>query len=234
MAETVNRADFDGRPPVPASEYEYVSRRVNAGYELLFTFARCLLRALHQPDLDLLVVGAGGGAEIEYFLEGNPGWHMTGVDPSADMIELARAKAGNLAMADRVSLVRGTVQELPADTRFGAATCLNVLHFLSEDQVLALLKATRDHLRPGAPLIVATGGRGEDDGLTGLLMGAWQEYGVLMGLPPERMAGVIAEIKSRGEPTRHETYVRLLRSAGFEHVAPFFNGLNTIQGWVAA
>ncbi|MGE5532338.1 MAG: class I SAM-dependent methyltransferase, partial [Bacteroidota bacterium] len=85
MTQTEDRADFDTRPPMPVSEYERISRQVNAGYELLFTLAHSLLRALHQRNLNLLVVGAGGGAEIEYFLAPNPGWRLTGVDPSADM-----------------------------------------------------------------------------------------------------------------------------------------------------
>ena len=38
---------------------------------LLFTLVGCFLSAQRRPELDLLVVGAGGGAEIERFLLDN-------------------------------------------------------------------------------------------------------------------------------------------------------------------
>ena len=157
MAEMQGGVDFDTRPPVPLSDYETMSRRVNVGYELLFNLTHCLLRGLHQPVLELLVVGVGGGAEIERFLPGNPGWRLTGVDPSEQMLQLAQAKAHSLGVADRVTLVRGTVQDLAQDARFDAATCMFVLHFLPDEGKLQLMKETARRLRPGAPL--AGGGR---------------------------------------------------------------------------
>jgi SAM-dependent methyltransferase len=99
------------------------------GYEIILTLAYAFLRALRKPELDILVVGAGGGAEIERFLPDNPGWRLSGVDPSQDMLDLAAAKADRL-VRDRVKLIRGTVDDAPGAQRFDAATCLYVLHFL--------------------------------------------------------------------------------------------------------
>jgi hypothetical protein len=109
--------DFDTRPPVPVNDYEQTVRRVNVGYDLLFTITHSFLRALSRPNLELLVVGAGGGAEIESFLPNNPDWRLTGVDPSADMLAVARTKAEHLRVHDRVRLLRGTVDDLPHDPR---------------------------------------------------------------------------------------------------------------------
>src|SRR5688500_17152897 len=96
------RADFDTTPPVPVSDYERVVRGVNVGYDFLFLLTHASLRALRQSRMHLLVVGAGGGAEIEKFLPMNPGWRITGVDPSADMLAEAQAKADRLGLSDRV------------------------------------------------------------------------------------------------------------------------------------
>ena len=131
MTDAPRRGDFDARPPMPVTEYEQTVKRVNAGYDLVMTLTGCFLRALQQPDLQLLVVGAGGGAEIHAFLPGNPGWRLTGVDPSQDMLALAQAKAEQLRVQERVDLVRGTVDDLPAEGRFDAATCLFVLALLA-------------------------------------------------------------------------------------------------------
>ena len=89
MTSEQQSVDFDTRPPMPVDEYAQTVRRVNVGYDLLFTLTHCFLRTLEQPALNLLVVGVGGGAEIERFLPDNPGWRLSGVDPSREMLTLA-------------------------------------------------------------------------------------------------------------------------------------------------
>lgn len=233
MAEPREPVDFDSAPPMPVSEYAQTVTRVNVGYDLAFTLTGCLLGALQQPRLNLLVVGAGGGAEIDRFLPSNPGWRLTGVDPSEDMLAQARAAVARLDLEERVTLVRGTVEDLPADVRFDAATCLYVLHFLPDDGKLALLRGIAARLRPGAPLLAVSGARPEDGGLRDDLLGAWQQYGELMGMPAERMAETIAGLASQ-PMTPGETYRRLLGEAGFTRVARYFEVLGGgLTGWIA-
>src|SRR5215216_3669649 len=194
MTNVPSRADFDTQPPLPVGEYTRTVASVNVGYDLVFTLTSCFLRALHQPKLDLLVVGAGGGMEVERFLPGDPGWRLVGVDPSRDMLASAQATAERLGVQGRVELVRGTVDDLPAGRRFDAATCLYVLHFLPDDAKLALLRGIAARLRPQAPVLVASGTRVHDGGLRDDLLGAWQQHGELLGLPAERMAAIIRQL----------------------------------------
>jgi tRNA (cmo5U34)-methyltransferase len=235
MTSLPQRADFDTQPPVPVSEYARTVTAVNVGYDLLFTLTYCFLRALRQPQLDLLVVGAGGGMEIERFLPDNPGWRLVGVDPSRDMLALAQATVENLGVQARVELVCGTVEDLPTERRFDAATCLFVLHFLPDDAKLALLRGIAARLRPQAPLLVVSGARVDDGGLRDDFLGAWQQHGELMGLPAERMAAIIQQLVAQQEgATTEEGYLRLLRDAGFERVAPFLSIMNGAMGaWIA-
>ena len=235
MSGVPQRGDFDARPPVPVAEYARTVVGVNVGYDLVFTLTHCFLRALRRPNLDLLVVGAGGGAEIERFLPDNPGWRLTGVDPSQDMLALARATAERLGVQARVELVCGTVDDLPAERRFDAATCLYVLHFLPDDAKLALLRGIAGRLRPQAPVLVASGARIDDGGLRDDFLGAWQQHGELMSLPGERMAAIIQDVMAQqpGAATE-ERYAQLLRAAGFQRVAPFLSVMNGGMGaWIA-
>src|SRR5689334_5198092 len=126
MTSEQRPVDFDARPPMPVGEYAQTVRRVNVGYDLLFTLTQCFLRALDRPELELLVVGVGGGAEIERLLPNNPGWRLSGVDPSRDMLTLAEAKVEQLSLRERVTLLQGTVEDLATEARFDAATCLFV------------------------------------------------------------------------------------------------------------
>lgn len=235
MTDVPQPGDFDSQPPVPVTEYEQTVKGVNVGYDLVFTLTYCFLRALHRPDLNLLVVGAGGGMEIERFLSGNPGWHLAGVDPSQEMLALAAAKAERLGVREQVRLVRGTVEALPAGARFDAATCLFVLHFLPDDGKLALLRGIAGQLRPAAPLLVASGCRVEDGGLRDDFLGAWQQHGELMGIPAERMATIVEQlVAQQPNMSSEEDYVRLLHEAGFERVAPFLSVMKGGLGaWIA-
>ncbi len=235
MTSVPSRADFDSQPPMPISEYARTVTAVNVGYELLFTLTYCFLRALGQPDLDLLVVGAGGGMEIERFLPDNPGWRLVGVDPSLDMLALARATAARLGVEERVEFMQGAVDGLPAERRFDAATCLFVLHFLPDDAKLALLREIARRLRPQAPLLVVSGARVHEGDLREDLLAAWQQHGTLMGLPAERMRGIIQQLVAQQEgATTEGEYVRLLHEAGFERVAPYLSVMNGgVGAWLA-
>jgi tRNA (cmo5U34)-methyltransferase len=233
-ADAVQPVDFDTRPPVPVAEYEHIVKSVNVGYELFFTLSHSVLRSLGRSDLDLLVVGAGGGAEIETFLPPNPGWRITGVDPSQDMLGLAHARAERLRVVDRVDLIHGTVEDVPAEDVFDAATCLFVLHFLSDDDKLALLRGIGRRLRSGSPVLIASGTRVlvTDETVRADLLGAWQQYGEIAGMPAERMASTIQQVTTQqAMGTAESDYVRLFHAAGFTHVA---QALSVLGGGLVA
>lgn len=237
MASAQEPVDFDTRPPVPVTEYERMVQGVNTGYDLIFTLTHAFLRALQQPELHLLAVGAGGGAEIARFLPTNPGWHLTGVDPSADMLAVAQAKAAQMGVSDRVALVRGTVEDLPQEARFDAATCIFVLHFLPDAEKLALLRGIAGRLRPDAPLLVATAARmmQEDERLRDDFMHAWQQHGELLGVPAERMAATVAQLlPMQQQMSTPEDHVRLLHEAGFAHVGEVLRVVGGgVSAWIA-
>jgi tRNA (cmo5U34)-methyltransferase len=228
-------ANFDVQSPMPISEYEQTVRQVNIGYDLVFTLAHCFLRAQARPELEILVVGAGGGAEIEQFLPENPGWRLTGVDPSREMLALAQAKADRLGADDRVTLIQGTVLDVPPEPRFDVATCLFVLHFLPDETKLALLREVAKRLRPKAPLVAASGTRVDDGGLRDDLLGAWQCYGELMGMPGEQMKGTIQQLMAReATMTAEADYVRLMHEAGFRRVVNIFRVMGGgLAAWIA-
>lgn len=87
-----------------------------------------LLLAERAPDdARVLVLGAGGGLEIKAFAEARPGWWFDGVDPSAEMMNLAQVTLGPLAA--RARLHHGLIDCAP-EGPFDAATCILTLHFV--------------------------------------------------------------------------------------------------------
>jgi tRNA (cmo5U34)-methyltransferase len=243
MTQPSTHVDFDKNPPVPLNEYEHMVKRVNVGYDLTFLLTESFLRALGKSDLHLLVIGAGGGAEIERFLPRNPGWKITGVDPSQEMLAQAQAKVAAFDLGDRVTLVQGTIEQLAPDMRFDAATCLYVFHFLPDAAKLAVLRTVRGRLQPGAPLYLISPVRVDETNfgvtnpqLRADFLGAWQHYGEVMGMPKEHMTAIVAQLTEQMSQPQVATADRvqeLLHEAGFSHVAPFCSLLGAMYGWIA-
>lgn len=224
--------------PVPAAAYEHTVKGVNMGYEFILTLTYAFLRALRKPELDILVVGAGGGAEIERFLPDNPGWRVSGVDPSQDMLDLAAAKADSLGVRHQVKLMRGTVDDAPNDQRFNAATCLFVLHFLPDAAKLALLRGMAQRIQPGGLALIVSACRVDtlnQDTLRDDLLGAWQQYGEMHGMPAAHMAAIIDDIRARyAQATTEEGYRQLIHEAGFTHVTNVLSIMgNALCAWIA-
>jgi len=190
----------------------------------------CLLLAERAPaDARVLVLGAGGGLELKAFAEMRPGWRFDGVDPSAEMIELAR-KSLSLVTAD-IALHEGYIQDAP-DGPFDAAACLLTLHFLAPDERLETVREVYRRLKPGAAFVVAhhsfpNGGADRDRWLA--RNGA---FSVDSGMPADRVARGLEAMKEKLPVLPPEEDEDILRRAGFVDVELFYAAL-TFKGWVA-
>jgi tRNA (cmo5U34)-methyltransferase len=189
-----------------------------------------LLLAEHAPDAaDILVLGAGGGLELKAFAEARPRWSFMGVDPSAEMLDLARDVMGPLAA--KVRFVKGLIEDAPAGP-FDGATCLLTLHFLPKAERLRTLRELRRRLRRGATLVVAHHSRPRNGPLD-----CWLRRSVTFaygsGVDPERIGASAAAIAEGLPLLSTEEDEALLEEAGFSDVALFYAGF-TFRGWVAA
>jgi SAM-dependent methyltransferase len=89
-----------------------------------------------RPGERLLDVGCGTGNHLLFFQE--RGCHVTGVEPSTAMLDVARLK-----LEERAELKFGFAEDLPfSDNEFDVVTMITSLEF-SEDPVAALREAIR-------------------------------------------------------------------------------------------
>jgi len=94
--------------------------------------------------LQVLDVGCGGGLLAEELAR--RGCAVTGVDPSRDSLEVARAHAAGSELT--IEYVPGVAETLPfADGQFDAVVCCDVLEHV--DDVSAAVKEAARVLRPG-------------------------------------------------------------------------------------
>jgi len=145
------------------------------------------------------------------------------------MLDLAKDILGPLGT--QVRLVNGQIEDASAGP-FDGATCLLTLHFLPRPERLRTLKALRERLKPGAPLVVAHH-TSPQEGKAAL----WLKRSVAFAAGAQadfEAAATSAAVMEQQLPlmstAAEET---LLKEAGFSDVALFYAGFS-FRGWVAA
>lgn len=219
--------DYD--KDVTAGVYRDMQRAV-PGIEAMYLLLRAIMEAELPNGGRLLLVGAGGGRELEALAPCTVGYSFTAVDPSPAMLSLARQYAEAAECAGRTRLVLGETRAVPADDLHDGATALLVMHFLPDDgSKLDFLRDIRARLLPGAPYLHAdvcfNGSAGFQQYLPWFIGHARLQAGlghqaamtgVIDNGPP-----AIADMPIAGE----ERLDQLFRAAGFEAVQPVFRGL---------
>jgi tRNA (cmo5U34)-methyltransferase len=141
------------------------------------------------------------------------------------MMELAVARIEENGLRDRTAVVFGTVDDLPRDETFDAATLIGVLHHLAGDAAkLGILRSLALRLKPGAPLVLA----GNHYAYTSqpLLLAAWGERWRQQGASPDEVIAKRAKILQGADPPHSEEAVAaLLRDGGFDPPTRFFSSL---------
>lgn len=215
--------------PMAVSGYAERTAKIVPGLRDLHRMACVLLAERAPSDARILVLGAGGGLELKAFAEMQPGWRFEGVDPSAEMLELARTILG--PVASHVRLHEGYIDGAPKGPLDGA-TCLLTLHFLPPAERLRTLQEMRRRLKPGAPLVVAHHSYPSEDAVRDRWLSRNAAFAAASGVPVRQAEGSIATIKERLPVLSPAQDVDLLREAGFTDVDLFYCAF-TFKGWVA-
>ncbi|MCC2671112.1 MAG: Methyltransferase type 12 [Armatimonadetes bacterium] len=216
--------------PEMVARYAEGPRRVIPGFAALHRMVAQLLEERLGAVGRVLVLGAGGGMELDSFTAAQPGWTFVGVDPSPVMLGQARQLLGE--RASRVELLEGYIPEAPAGP-FDAATCLLTLHLLPDDgHKLEALQAIHARLAPGAPLVVVDNCIDPAGPDTERQLQRYARFAIESGMEAEQMERWKEVAKSTLgliAPAREEA---LLAEAGFTGTELFFAGLSW-RGWVA-
>ena len=148
----MSNINFD---PKKAAHYEDISRKAVFGYDQLFTMVLSLLAKDQSEKANVMVVGCGTGMELTTFGKHMPNWKLTGVDPSQEMIKIAKANIDDSGLNNRATLYNGFVDSLPEGEIYDAATLIFVLRFIADDRnKLSLFKDISKRLRNGAKLVL--------------------------------------------------------------------------------
>ena len=222
------RTDPFSTPEAVARYAEGPPRNV-PGYHALLTMTRLLIGEHVSEDARVLVLGAGGGLELNAFAQAHPGWTFDGVDPSSEMLKLAGQTLGPLA--PRARLHHGYIHDAPAGP-FDAATCLLTLHFLTLEERRQTVAEVRRRLRPGAPFVVAHLSFPQGEGERDLWLSRYAAFLVSSGTEAQKAANARTAVDAHLHILTPEQDEATLRDAGFSGVSLFYAGF-TFRGWVA-
>jgi len=214
--------------PQAVSVYAENAVRQVPGYHHLQTMAGLLLAERAPTDGRILVLGAGGGMELELFARMQADWRFTGVDPSAEMLELARTQLG--AQAQRVAFHHGYIDDAP-EGPFDGAVCLLTLHFLPEVERRKTVGEVYRRLRPGAPFVVAHHSFRRDGDETAKWLKRYAAFAIASGVPAAQANGAIAAMAEKLPALSPEQDEAILRDAGFADVELFYAAFS-FRGWV--
>ena len=219
-----------------ASQYDLDIRKAIPGYEALHAMTYSLLQDSLNESAKLLIVGSGTGMEMISYSQQNPSWSLTGVDPSSEMMEIAKSELESRSLSDRIILHPGYVDSLPKAEPMDAATLLLVMHFLVDDgSKLKLLKDIALHLKPRAKFILADLHGDKSAPYFSQFIRTWQ---ALYFSKLDDSARVEAEAKFATSIDNSIYFVsearivELLQQAGFTKVSKFYNAF-LFGAWIA-
>ncbi len=227
-ARAPSSALFPFSDPESVRRYAETPMQLVPGFHALQTMTRLLLAERAPNDARVLVLGAGGGLELKVFAENHPAWTFCGVDPSAEMLALAKRTLGPLA--SRVDFHEGYIDTAPTGL-FDAATCLLTFHFLPEAERRRTLSEIHRRLKPGTPFVVAHFSFPQADAEKTTWLSRYAAFATASGVPAENLKNATAAIREQLSilsPTGDET---LLREAGFTDISLFYTAF-TFRGWV--
>lgn len=211
------------------SQYAEGPRRFVPGFTDMHRMTGVLLSERVSGEARILVLGAGGGLELKALSDCYPDWSFVGIDPSEEMLELARLTLGPLSA--RAALQQGLIFDAP-EGPFDGATCLLTLHFLSMEERLRTLQALRKRLHPGAPLVVVHSSFPQESGERPVWLNRYAAFAEAAGVDAETIAQARSAVEALPHLQNPPVDESLLSEAGFSRVALFYAGF-TWRGWVA-
>ena len=211
--------------------YEALARQVIPGYLTLFPMIGAVIDPELPPGARVLVVGCGTGIELVTFKGIRPDLRLHGVDPSAQMLDLARQRIARTGDAEGISFQLGYAADVALAPRFDAATLINVLHFVPDDGgKAALLRDIGRRLKPGGVFVLFDlhGDPGSEEHER--YMPAWERYWRIRGMSAGEMAAFKDRIRHGIHFAPAARVVELAREAGFAEPRRFYRSL-LYGGW---
>ena len=230
-----NKEDFDARDHFGdehATVYDEKIRQVILGYDEMHDLSYYLLKDVLDADANILVSGVGTGHEALTYAQNSPGWTVTGVDPTPEMVHSTREKTARLGLESRVKIREGTVENLEK-TSFDAATSILVMQFLKDNgDKESYLKAIGERLSTGGKIVLIDLEGEKDSGEFQRLLSAWKCHQYSTRSDHEQIVRDFEHVDADLQFIPEERIRELLEIAGFRNIYKFYKSY-LFAGYIA-
>lgn len=223
-----NKNQFFGKDQ--AKNYDNQWSKLSPVNDLLHFLCQIILKDLRR-DAHLLCVGAGTGAELIALAKEFPEWKFTALDTSPEMIEVCQKNVKDNAISARCKFHVGTVDSLPLEEVFDAATSILVSQFLTEkEDRINFFREIQKRLNPGAYLINADLTSPDKQISCNKLSEAWTKMLMFAGMSQEKAESATAQWGKLVAVSKQEEIEEIILSSGFENPTLFYQSL-FIKAW---
>jgi len=206
-----------------AAKYSAMIRSTIPAYDDMHQMAVSILGCRVPEHARVLVVGAGDGQELLSLKKAQPSWRLTGVDPSADMLGVARTRLASHGL--EVDLHTGHLSKMPETEPFDAATAILVMHFINGTEgKLSFLRDIASRLKPNATYLHV-------ELCESSFQDEWNRYQLDKGRGEEELREHNIRRANSVFPVTPETAEKLFVEAGFTRPTTFYKAFN-FHGWV--
>lgn len=145
---------------------------------------------------------------------------------------MAENKSIQLGIESRVQLIQGTTADLPpSESKFDAASCILVLHFIEDvQQKLELLQTIKGKLKPGAPFVLVTAYGDPDDTELQDRINVWKSFFFDVGYDSSKLDEMGKGIMNISFIPEHHIE-QLLEESGFTNITRFYS-TGLFAGWI--
>lgn len=207
-----------------AENYERLANAGIPGREGLYRICQASFQSL-PAGASILIVGCGTGVETLQLAEALPNVSFVAVDPAQPMLDFCARQVEAQGFDQRVSLHAGTLDSLPSDALFDAATAILVSQHISEDaDTEAFFQNIVRRLKPGgylysADLHIAAGQNREK------MIALWQDQALMAGIETDVIEALLMRFESDLRVRDEETIINFLQKAGFVSTLKPFSSL---------
>ncbi|HAS46181.1 MAG TPA: hypothetical protein DCS93_37215 [Microscillaceae bacterium] len=147
--------NFDEKGFIESAEsYRVLGDKAVIGYDTVFDILTTYANITLDTEDRILLVGGGGGRELSYLSKLQKSWAYTVIDPSQKMIDYARYWAKKEGVLEHTEFHQGLIQQyVPSDEPFQLATCIAVLHYLSQEERKSTLDSIYSLLEPSGSFL---------------------------------------------------------------------------------
>lgn len=210
----------DNASALAAADYDAQIERTIPYHAAIHAEALRFAATVHPAPARWLDTGGGTGTLVARALARFPATRFSLADPSAAMLEQARARLAG-AGAERVAILppagsRDLARALDPAARFEVVTAVLCHHYLDREGRRAAVAACRERLAPGGVFIAFEIVRPADEAALPLAKRYWAAYQVEMGKPPADAQAHVDRLGREVFPITLDEHLALLREVGFE------------------